>query len=309
MGDSPEIKLEAKLAELLTEQSSSNTTIADKIGVSPAAITQYRKGQTRPSLEKLVLLADELGVSLDYLVLGNSRDAQEVDPGPFVRYMDESIQETHIRTSRHSALVTLVGRRLSEIIDDEVSKYIDEDQTRRVDSGIITDSETLELEGHSEETLLLLRSFHYNLLIDNPETPGVFFTTVANNLRKDRRYRYLLSASADTDWSSVIPRFRDLLIDQLGSESAVRGNCSFRVTPATIINGCGLYRLDMDELEEDLPSIHDFLQEYEYVDEDGMFGYSITPSADEKGIAIMDEAYRTNARARFEDLWDQAEPV
>lgn len=42
--------------------------LADRVGISPSAINQYEKGDKIPSTETLVKLAQELGITTDYLL-------------------------------------------------------------------------------------------------------------------------------------------------------------------------------------------------------------------------------------------------
>lgn len=307
MRNQPGIELEDKLSELLTESSSSSAEIAREIGVSPASISQYRKGETRPSLEKLVALADVLGVSLDYLVLGESKDAEEVDFGPVAEHMEQSIQEAQIQTAEHTALVAYVGRQLSHMLDNEIEKFLTEDSDRHLYAGILTDTETESLEKHSKVTRLVLRDFSYNMT--PPEVPGSFFPTVANNLSRGREYQYLFPQNANTDWSTVVGDFRSLLIDQTKSEAAVRDNCSFRKTTAPIFSGYGLYHLAEENLKEDDPIIYKYLNENDHVSDNGWFGYLIPPSFGGRGEPVMDKDHLTNAVSVFESLWRDAEPI
>lgn len=306
MKDKSEIKLEEKLTELLTRSDSSGSEIAREIGVSPASISQYRKGETQPSLEKLVALADALDVSLDYLVLGDDREAEEVDIDPIVKYLDQSLQDVQVQTAEHSAMVAHVGRRLSKTIDDQIESYLSEDSGRHLYAGIISDTETGSLEEHSNVTRLILRDFSYNM---SENTPGSFFATVANNLSQGREYQYLLPKNSDYNWSTVISNFRSLLIEQTKSEVAVRDNCTFKITTDPIVCGFGLYNLEEGELQQNDPILYDYVIENGYMSEEGWFGYMIPPSVGGRGEPIMDEDHLTNAIASFEDLWEEAEPI
>lgn len=306
MKDKSEIKLEEKLTELLTRVDSSGSEIAREIGVSPASISQYRKGETQPSLEKLVALADALDVSLDYLVLGKDREAEEVDIDPIVKYLDQSLQDVQVQTAEHTAMVAHVGRRLSESIDEQIESYLSEDSGRHLYAGIISDTETGSLEGHSEVIRLILRDFSYNM---SEDTPGSFFATVANNLSQGREYQYLLPQNSHYNWSTVISNFRNLLIEQTKSEVAILDNCTFKITTAPVVCGCGLYNLEEEELQQNDPVLYDYIMENEYVTEEGWFGYMIPPSVGGRGEPIMDQHHLSNAIESFEDLWEKAEPI
>lgn len=308
MQDQFEIKIEEKLSELLAITDDSNAEIATKIGVSSSSITQYRKGETRPSLEKLVALAKTLDVSLDYLVLGDD-DAEEMDVDPIVRYMDQSLQDMQVRTAQHTALVAHVGRRLSKILDEEIDQYLKADPGRRLYAGIIADTELSSLEKHSKATRLVLQTLHYNLQDDSSKTPGSFFKTVANNLSQGREYRYLLADTPTTDWQSYVQKFRRLLVEQTNSEVAVRTNCHFRVTGTPLFTGCGVYELAKDDLEAEDPVLYDFLTEQGYLYEGNRLGYVIPPSLDVQGATIMDNDRLTNTVQSFETVWENADPI
>lgn len=303
------IKLGEKLTELIAESGSSNAEIAESIGVSSASITQYRKGETRPSLDKLVALAEELNVSLDYLVLGESDEAEEIDTGPIVKYIDRSLQDVQIRTTQHSALVAQVGRRISQSIDNGVEMYLAEDPDQRTSPGILDNPELQSIEQNSEVSRLVLHSFIYNLVDGNSGTPGSFFTTVANNLSKGREYKYLLPKQADSDWPATVQTFKDLLFEQTQSESTIRANCSFRVTTDPIFASCGLYQLAEEDIEQNNPILYDFLHEYEYMNCDSWFGYVTLPSPKPQGVLVMNDRYLSAALTSFEELWKKAEPI
>lgn len=306
MKDKSEIKLEEKLTELLTRVDSSGSEIAREIGVSPASISQYRKGETQPSLEKLVALADALNVSLDYLVLGEDRDAEEVDIDPIVDYLDKSLQNVQVQTAEHTAMVAHVGRRLSESIDEQIEDYLSEESGRHLYAGIISDTETGSLERYSDLTRLILRDFSYNM---SDDTPGSFFPTVANNLSQGREYQYLLPENSRYDWYDIIGKYRNLLIEQTKSEVAILDNCTFKVTTAPIVCGCGLYNLEIGKLQQNDPVLYDYMIENGYINENGWFGYMIPPSVGGRGEPIMDKHHLSNAIESFEDLWQEAEPI
>lgn len=69
-----EISISARLIELREKYHFSQSEVARQIGVTPALISAYEKQERKPSIEKLVLLADIYHVSTDYL-LGRTHKA------------------------------------------------------------------------------------------------------------------------------------------------------------------------------------------------------------------------------------------
>lgn len=66
-------KFSARLAELRTAHKVSSQILAENIGISRPAISQFEHGANFPHVNTLVALADYFDVSLDYLV-GRSDD-------------------------------------------------------------------------------------------------------------------------------------------------------------------------------------------------------------------------------------------
>lgn len=64
-----------RLRQLRTQKNLSQSELGEKAKIDYTHIGKYERGLSNPSLETLVLLADALGVTLDYLVKGNEEDA------------------------------------------------------------------------------------------------------------------------------------------------------------------------------------------------------------------------------------------
>lgn len=61
-----------RIALLRTVHNWSQAELAQRIGVSTSAVGMYEQGRREPSLDLVVRLAQELGVTTDYLLLGES---------------------------------------------------------------------------------------------------------------------------------------------------------------------------------------------------------------------------------------------
>lgn len=66
-----------RLSELIVRNNLNNLRLAKEIGSNDRLIGAWRKGEKRPTLDNLVLLADYFSVSLDYLT-GRS-DVEEIN--------------------------------------------------------------------------------------------------------------------------------------------------------------------------------------------------------------------------------------
>ena len=88
-----------RIAILRISKGWSQAELARRIGVSTSAVGMYEQGRREPSLGLLVRLAQELGVTTDYLLTGETLDA---DPSWAPELLSISV--------RTEALVRLLSR-------------------------------------------------------------------------------------------------------------------------------------------------------------------------------------------------------
>lgn len=88
-----------RIALLRAEKGWSQAELARRIGVSTSAVGMYEQGRREPSLDLLVRLAQELGVTTDYLLTGETLDA---DPSSALELPDITV--------RTEALLRLLSR-------------------------------------------------------------------------------------------------------------------------------------------------------------------------------------------------------
>lgn len=67
-----------KIARLRREAGITQMALADKLGISFQAVSNWERGQTMPDISKLYELSDIFGVSID-TILGNTRNAEIVN--------------------------------------------------------------------------------------------------------------------------------------------------------------------------------------------------------------------------------------
>lgn len=60
-----------RLEQLRKEKKINQSELAGRIGLTQQTISSYEKGKNKPSMDILVRLAQELGVTSDYLLHGN----------------------------------------------------------------------------------------------------------------------------------------------------------------------------------------------------------------------------------------------
>lgn len=62
------LKINERLKQLRTSNNKTQKEIADFLGIHSVSVQRFEYGDRRPSIEKLVLLADFFNVSVDYLL-------------------------------------------------------------------------------------------------------------------------------------------------------------------------------------------------------------------------------------------------
>jgi len=302
--DRREIKLGQTLTALIEQGGyrRNRRKICDAVQISPAALSQYLGARTRPSFDVLMRLADFFDVSLDYLVYGEQvRSAPMPDYGPLVRYVDISLSRVQDRTQQHTAIVSKVGRILSEQVDDAVRDAFA--STEGSSAGLLPADDTLLLESYATESQLLTMNLGYDVIAlpgGEGEAAGKFLPVVAQNITDQRPYRFLLPNRLDVNWKELVARMRRLLADHCSSE-AVNRHCQFRSTDAPIFTGTGIYRVDLAAIRSQRPAFFESVSDF--VDDEGWISYSIPPSDHLNSAALHDTRHRQNTRRQFEHLW------
>ena len=72
--------LGVRMAMLRWERGLSQTQLAQRLHISASAVGMYEQGRRTPSLQLLVRLAQELGVTTDYLLTGQMHLQSDVPP-------------------------------------------------------------------------------------------------------------------------------------------------------------------------------------------------------------------------------------
>jgi transcriptional regulator with XRE-family HTH domain len=298
-----DIKLGETISSLIERggYSRNRQPILDAVGISAAALSQYARDQNRPSFQKLVLLADFFGVSLDFLVYGEPIGAV-VDHGPLARYVYQALADAHARASRHSALVGRIGRVLADRVDDVARELADSPMTVR--EGLIHDDEAQRLEAYCLHTDILAVSLAQDLITmpGGEPAPGRFLEVVATNLARGRTYRFLL-AGTEADHNTTVRQFRSLLASHLDGDHLQR-YCQFRRTGQPVVAGAGIYRLDVTSLRFEEVALYEHVRDY--LDDEGRIGYLVRPNNESTSDMLMSGEHTAMTSLAFDALWSTA---
>lgn len=296
------------LAKLLNEKHNGYTRekLANDLGITPGMVSQYTTSKAQPTVERLAQIANLLDVSLDFLVFNFSRgEGWGQDSRTAIRYIDVAISELRTQTLQETAFVGRIAASLGRVVQEHAQKVAA--SVKHAAQGTILDDETLIIEQYSTRTSIVSTDLQYDILESDEFEEGVegrFLPVVAECLQRGARYQFLLPERADRDWNEIVARYRAILKRLIGPDLIT--NCAFRQTKDPVFVGYGSYHLDEARLEKDEPGLYEQVREWIH---DGNLAYTIGPSSQFSGDALMDRSHFVHAEKAFRAMWDRAKPV
>ncbi|MQY22299.1 helix-turn-helix domain-containing protein [Nocardia macrotermitis] len=298
-----EVKLAATLRHLVDEGEyrGNRRQVCADLGITPAALSQYINGQTTPSIEKLIALADLFKVSLDYLMFGEDVVTQAsgaLEYGPMARYVEVGVDSVRAGIAAQSAFITKVGTILAETITEQIDAAAQAASKRPTTlQGMLDREQILELERYSSSSTIVAVDLSEDVIeidsnIERGVAPSNTIAIVADNLIKKRAYRYVLSPGM-RDVESVIERYRALL-RRLKVKPADLRRCTFSIAREDIFVSFGIYELDVVGLRQRSPILHQYIEDY--IGSDGRIGYIESPSS--PSTFFLMDTYRLRTATR-----------
>ena len=103
-----------RVFSLLNKQNKTKAAMAQALGVSRSAISQWEKNGTEPTYEQCIILSNFLNVSLNYLMTGKEKEWQPVLSDKEERDIDKKVEDLLSAVDSDTGLM-LDG----QIMDDE----------------------------------------------------------------------------------------------------------------------------------------------------------------------------------------------
>ena len=103
-----------RVFSLLNKQNKTKAAMAQALGVSRSAISQWEKNGTEPTYEQCIILSNFLNVSLNYLMTGKEKEWQPVLGDKEERDLDKKVEDLLSAVDSDTGLM-LDG----QIMDDE----------------------------------------------------------------------------------------------------------------------------------------------------------------------------------------------
>ncbi len=311
-----EVKLATTLKRLVEEgeYQGNRKQICSELNITTAALSQYLNGQTTPSVDKLIAIADLFKVSLDYLLFGEDKTAGPVgtlDYGPLARYMETSLSSMRVDIAAQSAFVAKIGAILTDRIAAAAQTAAKRPTTFY---GMLDQDQALALERHSEESVIAAMDLNADLVevdgdIEQGIAAGRFLTVVAENLSRKRRYEFLLSPHM-SDREVRTRQFRTLLLRRPELNRAEADRCTFAVAADTFYVGFCFFKLDVEGLRAQSPVLYQYVEPY--IGDDNRIGFIESGSSNHTGVSLMDDNHRmlaTRVLERLRSTPDQNPPT
>jgi transcriptional regulator with XRE-family HTH domain len=65
-----------KFRQLLEKNNVKPSKVANAIGISPVVFTDWKKGKSKPKVDKLVLIANYFNVTIEYFLEGDKNESK-----------------------------------------------------------------------------------------------------------------------------------------------------------------------------------------------------------------------------------------
>lgn len=116
-----------KILKLTAERNISNRKLTIDLGISNSAISEWKKGKAKPSLEAVVKIAKYFGVSTDYLLLEEQVNPETVAHKKEILKPDSEIEENEQQELPHNIKLSAEEEKLLECynrLDNRDKEYI-----------------------------------------------------------------------------------------------------------------------------------------------------------------------------------------
>ena len=119
----PLMALAERVKQLRTENTSSQTDLAQHIGADPAQISRYENGRIAPSADAIIRLAQTFNVSTDYLLIDDAPRRPHKSPEDTLGLRLHTINElnTNDRELVHAFIDALVTKTRLKHLANEAS--------------------------------------------------------------------------------------------------------------------------------------------------------------------------------------------
>jgi transcriptional regulator with XRE-family HTH domain len=304
----PEIKLAQTLPRLIKLKgfNRNRKIVCGAVKISPSSLSQYERGESMPSIMIAARLAAFFDVTLDFLLFGEDKTPRrEVRDEPYFRYIDSALLDLRAQIVRHSWLVSEIGDLLAKRID-RAAHVLSGSPLPARHPGLLSDKSTYRAESYSLDTFVGTTSFSDDIrIVDGRAVLGQFLPVVIQNIKLQRRYRFVLPAGFD--WSKHVNALRRTLDERVDNSALLEDMCEIRQSRSKFPIGFCYYRVDVVEMKQKEPEFFRHLEPF--LSDDGFLCYSLPTNRLVQGIVLVERDQIADFIAYAEQSWEDAKPI
>lgn len=279
--------------------------LAERVGVSASAISQYLSGGSLPRVDVLAKLARELNVSTDQLIFGSERHVPlSREQAFFQGRLDDFLSRREQNQARRAWLGAKFAERIEALIDSQIDNVLQEQTADGVSlvPGMLSDAEVMKIEEVADSVVVASTTLKYNVTKTSSGRfkAGPFAETVVRNLQRGKGYSYVVPKESEIREASraMVEIFSDLA----GVDVSER--VSVFETDAHFVAGFLIYRVSAEVLQETHPYVYGKVRSYVH---DSYIGLATNTSDELAGDMLMDKLHLERAlnvldAARFGSL-------
>lgn len=285
---------------------------AGAIHVSESALSQYVRGKATPSLPILVAIAQELNVSLDFLVFGVELDPPPPDYGNLVSHLEASLAQVQARSAGLRDFVGRIGSMLATRIQATAEEAFKDGVAS---GGWINSRELRILESFSRHTRIATADFDLDVMLvksssdsgggpadlDNVEAlPAPFTSVIAQNIKNGFSYSYVIPEGAE--WRRKARKLRQVIFDLSGvGYATIDRHLTFNETSRALVPGYVIYSVDKKDMQDNSFPLVDRIQEY-VEEKSGLIALVDVSNRQSEVYAFVDQRFYARLFREYEEI-------
>jgi hypothetical protein len=214
-----------------------------------------------PSMWVAVHLAEILGVSLDYLVLGREQIAPAPEFGYLTGHLQAHIRDAHVQAAALYDLTAHLGAEVGAKVADLIRSAAEELASAGVGlAGTLSPAEVVSLERCDTRTTIVTSDLESEILVlasdegEDAAAPSTFARVLVENIAEGSHYEYIVPDTTSLRRAALLLRQELIRLTGLGS-SAVDRSLLVRHIPRGCVPGFVVHHLSLERVERRAPNL------------------------------------------------------
>ncbi len=295
-----QVRFSETLNRLITDPKNKHTKskLAEAIGVSPSAISQYLTQVSSPKFEVLARIAEELNVSIDYLIFGEERTLpssreEEYFSLRLEKLLNAQDNNNNIRKWLYEKFTDDICSRI-ELTTNELLSQKDK-LVVNSQLGFLNNDDISKIESIAICAKIMSNTLFYNVTTndDGEFIPGMFADIVVRRLLSGINYHYVVPSELSKLANAMVQIFNRLGGQDFSEQIQVDFNDS-----SLLVCGFFIYKLPEDFTLKISSRLSRKINNYVV---DNYIGFTASPNASVDGDMFLDKLHLKKA-IHFFDL-------